>query len=66
MKEISKVLKPEGLLIAPTFLWKELTLEGKLLKFFMMKKTFRCMQNGTKNYIQILIIITDLELQKHK
>ncbi len=40
MKEISRVLKPEGLLIAPTFLWKELTLKGKFLKFFMMKKTF--------------------------
>ncbi len=40
MKEIKRVLKPHGLLIAPTFLWKELTVFGKVQKFFMMLKKF--------------------------
>ncbi|PIE79893.1 MAG: methyltransferase type 11, partial [Candidatus Delongbacteria bacterium] len=40
MAEIKRVLKPGGLLIAPTFLWKELSLFGKIQKFLMMKKDF--------------------------
>ncbi len=40
MKEIKRVLKPNGLLIAPTFLWKELSFFGKIQKFFMMLKHF--------------------------
>ncbi len=40
MKEIKRVLKPNGLLIAPTFLWKKLSLFGRLEKFVMLKKNF--------------------------
>ncbi|PID62366.1 MAG: methyltransferase type 11 [Ignavibacteriae bacterium] len=40
MQEIRRVLKYKGLLIAPTFLWKELSLLGEIQKFFMMKKHF--------------------------
>ncbi len=40
MQEIRRVLKPNGLLIAPTFLWKELGFFGKIQKFFMMLKHF--------------------------
>ncbi len=40
MQEIRRVLKPNGLLIAPTFLWKELSLFGKIQKFIMLKKNF--------------------------
>ncbi len=40
MEEIRRVLKPNGLLIAPTFLWKELTWIGKMQKFIMVKKNF--------------------------
>ncbi len=40
MSEIKRVLKPNGLLIAPTFLWKELSFFGKIQKFFMLLKNF--------------------------
>ncbi len=40
MQEIKRVLKPNGLLISPTFLWKELTFFGKIQKFFMLLKNF--------------------------
>ncbi|PID94218.1 MAG: methyltransferase type 11 [Bacteroidetes bacterium] len=40
MTEIKRVLKPNGLLIAPTFLWKELRFFGKIQRFFMLLKRF--------------------------
>ncbi len=40
MLEIKRVLKPKGLLIAPTFLWEELSLIGKIQKKIMIKKKF--------------------------
>ncbi len=40
MQEIKRVLKPNGLLIATIYLWKELSLLGKIEKFFMMKNNF--------------------------
>ncbi len=40
MAEIKRVLKPGGLLIAPTFLWKKLSLFRKIQKFFMILKKF--------------------------
>ncbi len=40
MSEIRRVLKPKGLLIAPTYLWKELSLLGKVQKFIMMRRNF--------------------------
>ncbi len=40
MQEIKRVLKPNGLLIATVYLWKELSLLGKIEKFFMMKNNF--------------------------
>ncbi len=36
LQEIKRVLKTDGLLIAPTFLWKNTTLKGKFQKFFML------------------------------
>ena len=35
LEEVYRVLKPNGLLIAPTFLWKESSLKGKILKRLM-------------------------------
>lgn len=40
LKEIKRVLKNEGLLIAPTFLWKEVTTFGKIQKLFGRLKKF--------------------------
>ncbi len=40
LAEIKRVLKPKGLLIAPTFLWKEISFLGKIQKFIMMRKNF--------------------------
>ncbi len=40
MQEIKRVLKPNGLLIAPTFLWNKLTFFGKIQKVFMTLKKF--------------------------
>ncbi len=40
MAEIRRVLKPNGLLIAPTFLWKKLSFLSKIQKFFMLLKNF--------------------------
>ncbi len=40
LKEIDRVLKDGGLLIAPTFMWKERTLRGKIQQFFMKLKNF--------------------------
>lgn len=40
LSEIKRVLKPDGLLIAPTFLWKERTLKGIIKKTFMRVSRF--------------------------
>ncbi len=40
LKEINRVLKDDGLLIAPTFVWKEITLMGRLQKFVMRRRNF--------------------------
>lgn len=40
LQEIKRVLKPEGLLIASTFLWEEASFFGKIQKFFMKKMDF--------------------------
>ncbi len=40
LKEIKRVLKPDGMLIAPTYLWKEHTFFGKIQKFFMLRRGF--------------------------
>ncbi len=55
MQEIRRVLKPEGLLIAPTFLWKELTLFGKIQKFFMMLKKFPLKTEWNENTFKSFI-----------
>ncbi|PID31069.1 MAG: hypothetical protein CR982_00440 [Candidatus Cloacimonadota bacterium] len=38
--EIKRVLKSDGILIAPTFMWKELNLLGKIQKFVMVRRGF--------------------------
>ncbi len=40
LQEIKRVLKPEGLLIAPVVLWKGLSFFGRIQKFLMKKKNF--------------------------
>ncbi len=40
LDEIKRVLKPNGILIAPTFMWKEKNLMGKIEQIFMRIKKF--------------------------
>ncbi len=40
LQEIKRVLKADGLLIAPTFVWKEISWIGRLQKFVMERKKF--------------------------
>ncbi len=40
LEEITRVLKDDGILIAPTFMWKEIGLRGKIHRFFMKKAGF--------------------------
>ncbi len=40
LQEIKRVLKADGLLIAPTFVWKETGWIGRLQKFVMKRKKF--------------------------
>ncbi len=40
LKEIKRVLKNEGMLIAPTYLWKEVSLFGKIQKLVMKRRHF--------------------------
>lgn len=55
LQEIRRVLKNHGILIAPTFMWKELNLLGKIQKFFMLKKSFPAYsQWSSKEYIDLL------------
>lgn len=55
LKEIKRVLKDEGLLIAPTFLWKEVTTFGKIQKIFGRLKKFPIHSEwDTKEYLDFL------------
>ncbi len=55
LKEIRRVLKDDGLLIAPTFMWKEKTFIGKIKQFFMLKKNFPIyFYWDSKSFIQFL------------
>ncbi len=40
LKEIKRVLKNKGTLIAPTYIWKEISFWGKIQKFIMKKREF--------------------------
>ncbi len=55
LKEIKRVLKDDGLLIAPTFMWKEINFLGKIQKFIMLKKNFPIyFKWGTKDFTEFL------------
>ncbi len=40
LREIARVLKPHGVLIAPVYLWQNINWKGKIMKFFMLKRGF--------------------------
>ncbi len=40
LSEIKRVLKNNGILIAPTFMWKEINWIGKIEKFIMLRRNF--------------------------
>ncbi|PID28050.1 MAG: methyltransferase type 11 [Candidatus Cloacimonadota bacterium] len=40
LKEIKRVLKDDGMMIAPNFMWKETGFIGKIQKFIMIKRGF--------------------------
>ncbi len=55
LNQISRVLKDDGILIAPTFMWKEISLLGKIQKIIMMKKKFPIYHIwNTDEYIEFL------------
>lgn len=51
MKEIYRVLKPDGILFAPTFLWKE-GKQRKLIKSLMSISGFKIYQEWDKNQFE--------------
>ena len=63
MREIYRVLKPKGILLAPTFLWKE-GKERNILKKIMSILDLRCMENGIKNHLKNLLKKTDFQCLK--
>lgn len=55
LQEIKRVLKDDGLFIAPTFMWKEKNLLGTIQQFFMKKKNFPIYSSwNTEEYIDYL------------
>ncbi len=55
LREIKRVLKDDGLFIAPTFMWKEKNIVGAIQQFFMMRKKFPIYSWwNTKEYINYL------------
>ncbi len=55
LKEINRVLKDDGILIAATYVWKEISLLGKFQKFIMMRKGFPIYSEwSTKEYLDFL------------
>lgn len=55
LQEIGRVLKPEGILIAPTFMWKSTNIAGKILKMFMQISNFPIhSQWNTKSYLDFV------------
>lgn len=63
MREIYRVLKPKGILLAPTFLWKE-GKERNILKKIMSILDLRCMENGIKNHLKNLLKNTAFQCLK--
>ena len=51
MKEIYRVLKPNGILFAPTFLWKE-GKQRKIIKSLMSISGFKIYQEWNKNQFE--------------
>jgi len=60
MKEIYRVLKPNGTLFAPTFLWKE-GKQRKMIKSLMSILDLRCIKNGIKRNLKSLLKNMDFQ-----
>ncbi len=55
LKEVKRVLKNNGILIAPTYMWKELSLLGKIQRFVMIRRGFPIYsQWKTEEYLSFL------------
>ena len=54
MEEISRVLKPNGILLAPTFLWKE-GMKKQILKTLTAFSGFKVYQEWDKKILKILL-----------
>ena len=61
MKEIYRVLKPNGILFAPTFLWKE-GKQRKIIKSLMSILGFKMYQEWNKN-INLKILLKNMDFQ---
>ncbi len=55
LSEIKRVLKDDGVLIAPTFMWKEVSLLGRIQQFIMKRRQFPVYSIwNTDEYLQFL------------
>ncbi len=66
LAEIKRVLKPQGLLIAPTYLWKELSLLGKVQKFIMMRRNFPLQTEWSEQTYKDFITKNGFSIQNFK
>ncbi len=55
LNEIKRVLKDDGILIAPTYMWKECSLKGRIQKRIMIRRGFPIYHYwNSEEYIQFL------------
>ncbi len=55
LKEIARVLKNGGILIAPTFVWKEISFLGRIQKFVMLRRGFPIYSEwNSEEYLEFL------------
>ncbi len=66
IQEIRRVLKPNGYLIAPTFLWQETSFIGNILQFLMLKKQFPLQTNWNEQTYKDFIENNGFSIQNFK